>query len=74
MLVYSQATNSLLQYHTITEKTSTGTLVQAHQAQVLHDPKRRATRGTLDRFCNLTLDLQANLDNLKRVCEDLTRE
>lgn len=57
---------------TITQQASTGSLVQTDQTQVLDDPERRATRGTLDVLSNLTLNLQANFDDFQRVCENLS--
>lgn len=56
---------------TITKQASAGTFVQAHQTQVLHDPESRTTRSALHVLCNLTLDLQTDLDNLQWVREDL---
>lgn len=58
---------------TVTEQAGAGTLIQAHQTQVLHNPHGRATGGSLDGLGNLTLNLQANLDNLEGICEDLIR-
>lgn len=57
---------------TITEETSASSLVQTNETQILHNPKSGATRSTLDVLGNLTLHLQSNFDNLKRVGEDLT--
>src|SRR5699024_4092789 len=57
---------------TVTKETSTHSLVQTHQSQVLHNPERRAARSTLDRLRDFTLDLQTDLDDFKRVGEDLT--
>jgi hypothetical protein len=59
---------------TITQQTSSGTLVQTHETKVLHDPEGGAARSTLDVLSNLTLDLQTNLDDLQGVGEDLRRK
>jgi hypothetical protein len=56
---------------TITKQTGTCSLVQTNQTQVLHDPKGRATRSTLNVLRNLTLNLQTDLDDFKRVGENL---
>jgi hypothetical protein len=58
---------------TVTEQASASTLVQSHQTQILHNPHGRATGSSLDRLGNLTLNLQADLDNLEGICEDLTK-
>lgn len=61
-------------YLTITKETSASSLVQTNKTQVLHNPESGATRSTLNVLGNLTLHLQSNFDDLKRVGEDLTNE
>lgn len=56
---------------TITQKTGAGSLVQANETQVPHNPHGRSPRDTLDVLGKFTLNLQPNLDNLKGVGEDL---
>lgn len=57
---------------TIAQKTSAGSLVQADQTKVPNDPHGRSLWNALDVLCKLTLDLKTNLDDLKRICEDLS--
>lgn len=59
---------------TITQKASTGALVQAHQSQVPHNPEGRATGSAFNIFRDLALNLQADFDNLQGVGKDLTGE
>ncbi len=56
----------------ITEQTSAGALVQTDQTQVLDNPKRGAARSSLDGLGDLTLNLQANLDDFQGVGENLS--
>lgn len=56
---------------TITQQASTGSFIQTHQTQILHDPESRAARSALDVLSDLTLNLQTDLDNLQWICEDL---
>lgn len=58
---------------TITKETSAGSLVQAHETQILHNPQGRTARSALNVLSNLTLHLQTNLDDLQGVCENLTK-
>lgn len=46
-------------------------LVQAHQAEVAHDPHGRPLGRALDALGHLALDLEADLDDLEGVGEDL---
>jgi hypothetical protein len=56
---------------TVTEQTGAGSLVQANKTQVSYDPHSGSPGNTFYVLCELTLNLQANLDDLERVCENL---
>lgn len=56
---------------TVAEKTSTGSLVQANKTQIPDNPHGGSPRNTFNVLREFTLDLQADLDNLKGVREDL---
>jgi hypothetical protein len=58
---------------TITQETGTGALVQANETQVLDNPHGRTPGSAIHVLCDLALNLESNLDNLKRVGEDLRR-
>lgn len=58
----------------VTEETGTGALVEADETEVPDNPEGGAARGSTFHagvFRNFTLDLKANLDDLKGVSEDL---
>lgn len=56
---------------TVTEQAGAGSLVQANKTQVSYDPHSGSPRNTLYVLCEFTLNLQANLNDLERICEDL---
>ena len=58
--------------HTITQKTSGSSLVQANETKISDDPHSRSLWNTFDVLCKFTLDLQTNLDDFERVCEYLS--
>lgn len=58
---------------TVTEQAGAGSLVQTNKTQVPYDPHSGSPRNTFDVLCELALDLQANLDDLQRVCKDLSQ-
>lgn len=55
----------------IAKEASGGAFVKADKTQVANNPHRGAAGDTIDSFGNLSLDLQADFDDLKRVCENL---
>lgn len=61
----------MLNVLTITQETGAGSFVQTDETQIPDNPHSRSLGNAIDALCKLTLDLQTNLDNLKRVCEDL---
>lgn len=56
---------------TVTEQTGASSLVQAYETQVSNNPHGGSPGNTLHVLRKLTLNLQANLDDLERICEDL---
>lgn len=56
---------------TITKQTGAGSLVQANKTQVSYDPHSGSPRDTLYVLGEFTLNLQANLNDLERIREDL---
>src|SRR5467141_609101 len=59
---------------TITQETCAGSFIQAHQTQISYYPYRRPPRSTLDILCDFSLNLKANLNNLKGIGEDLRHQ
>lgn len=59
--------------YTITKQTCASPSVQTHQTQVLHNPEGRTTGSAFDSFSDLALNLQADLDDFKRIGEHLMR-
>lgn len=55
----------------VAEEARRGALVEALETEVLNDPDRGPLRGAVDRLGHLSLDLQADLDDLERVGEHL---
>lgn len=55
----------------VAEKAGASALVESDETQVLDDPERGATRSAFYILGNLSLDLQADLDNFQGIGEDL---
>lgn len=54
----------------VTEKTGTSTFVKTDETEILDDPHGRAS-GNVSMFGHFTLHLEADFDDLERVCENL---
>lgn len=54
----------------VTEKTGTSTFVETDETEILDDPHGRAS-GNVSMFGHFTLHLEADFDDLERVCENL---
>ena len=57
----------------VSKQTCTGSFIEARQAEVLNNPHGGALASSVGFLDNLTLNLQADLDDLERIGEHLRR-
>lgn len=67
----SQNDPQMVRRRTITQETGTSSLVETNETQVFNNPHSRSLGNAFHVLGKLALDLQTNLDNLKRICENL---